>query len=53
MKPVILTVLLAAAAQAQPPSLKDAFQGIFRIGAAVNQAQFEERDARGDAVIAA
>ncbi len=53
MKPVILTVLLAAAAQAQPPSLKDAFQGIFRIGAAVNQAQFEERDARGAAVIAA
>jgi endo-1,4-beta-xylanase len=44
---------LAAAAQAQPATLKDAFQGIFRIGAAINQAQFEERDARGDAVIAA
>ena len=47
-------LLLAAAAQAQTgPSLKGAFQGIFRIGAAINQAQFEDRDARGDAIIAA
>src|SRR5579872_2925504 len=49
-----LFLILAAAAQAQTvPTLKDAFRGIFRIGAALNQAQFEERDARGDAIIAA
>jgi endo-1,4-beta-xylanase len=55
MRPVIFTLLLAAAVQAQPatPSLKDAFQGIFRIGAAINQTQFEGRDTRGDAIIAA
>jgi len=41
-------------ANAQPaPSLKDAFQGIFRIGAALNQSQFEGRDARGVAIVAA
>jgi endo-1,4-beta-xylanase len=52
MKPLV-GLCLAAAAYAQPAaSLKDAFQGIFRIGAAVNQAQFEERDARGDSIIA-
>jgi endo-1,4-beta-xylanase len=51
----LLGVALAATlAQAQPvSSLKDAFQGIFRIGAAINQSQFEERDARGGAIIAA
>jgi endo-1,4-beta-xylanase len=47
-----LLFLSAIPAFAQP-TLKDAFEGIFRIGAAVNQAQFEERDARGDAIIAA
>ena len=46
-------LILAGAAQAQTASLKDAFQGIFRIGAAVNQAQFEERDSRGDPIVAA
>jgi endo-1,4-beta-xylanase len=50
----ILLLLGAAAGHAQGAvSLKDAFQGVFRIGAAVNQMQFEERDARGDAIIAA
>jgi endo-1,4-beta-xylanase len=47
----ILGLLLAAVSHAQPVTLKDAFQGIFRIGAAVNQSQFEGRDARGDAII--
>lgn len=52
MKSLALVILAAAAASAQPAAmLKDAFRGIFRIGAAVNQAQFEERDTRGDAVI--
>src|SRR5438270_657388 len=54
MKRLALIVLAAAAAQAQTaPTLKEAFKGIFKIGAALNQAQFEERDARGDAIIAA
>jgi endo-1,4-beta-xylanase len=45
-------VLLAAAASAQT-TLKDAFQKAFRIGVAVNQAQFEERDTRGLPIIKA
>ena len=57
MKPLFLVLLAAALAhgqtQTEPPSLKDAFRGIFHIGAAVNQRQFEERDTRGDAVIEA
>src|SRR5215469_4071880 len=44
-------IVCAMSAQAQTTTLKDAFQGIFRIGSAVDQAQFEERDARGDAII--
>ncbi len=45
--------LLNAAANGQTaPALKDAYQGIFRIGAALNPAQFEERDARGNPIIA-
>jgi endo-1,4-beta-xylanase len=51
MKPFVLLVLAAAAQAQTTPALKDAFHGIFRIGAAINQAQFEERDARGDAII--
>lgn len=35
------------------PTLKGAYQGIFRIGAALNPAQFEERDPRGNPIIAA
>jgi endo-1,4-beta-xylanase len=54
MKQLALIVLTAAAVQGQTTStLKDAYRGIFRIGAAVNQAQFEERDARGNQIIAA
>jgi endo-1,4-beta-xylanase len=34
-----------------PAALKDVFKGYFHVGAALNQAQFEERDARGLAVI--
>src|ERR1035441_8552632 len=49
----LLSLLVAGVSHAQPATLKDAFQGIFRIGAAINQAQFEEKDARGDALIAA
>ena len=53
-KSIAIPILLAAGiAHAQPATLKDAFQGIFRIGAAVNQSQFEERNARDDAIIAA
>jgi len=33
--------------------LKEAYQGIFRIGAALNPAQFEERDPRGNPIIEA
>src|SRR5262249_47895382 len=48
-----LIVLTAVAAHAQTaPTLKDAFKGIFRIGVALNQAQFEERDARANPIIA-
>ena len=53
-KPMILSTLsLAVGLHAQTVTLKDAFQGSFRIGAALNQAQFEERDARGGPIIAA
>jgi len=41
---------MAAIASAQT-SLKDAFQGAFRVGAALNPGQFEERDARGAAIV--
>ena len=34
-------------------SLKDVYQGVFRIGAALNPAQFQERDSRGDPIIVA
>ena len=45
-----LTLGVIAAAPNQP-SLKDAFQDSFRIGAAVNAAQFTEEDARGAELI--
>jgi endo-1,4-beta-xylanase len=47
-----LIPLVAGAAYAQPATLKDAYQGIFRIGAALNQAEFEEKDARDLPIIA-
>jgi len=54
MKIVAAALLTAALAQAQPvPALKDAYRGLFRIGAALNPAQFEERDPRGNPIIAA
>jgi endo-1,4-beta-xylanase len=54
MKLLPLLLLAAAAAQAQTtPALKDAFRGIFRVGAALNQAQFEERDPRSGPIVAA
>ena len=52
----LLTAALLSAGGTQgqiPTTLKDAYQGIFRIGAALNQAQFEERDPRGNPIIAA
>jgi endo-1,4-beta-xylanase len=51
---LILTGLLATGlAQAQTPALKDVFKGYFHVGAALNPAQFEERDAQGAAIILA
>ncbi|HUA58169.1 MAG TPA: endo-1,4-beta-xylanase [Verrucomicrobiae bacterium] len=51
----VLMAALAAGSRAQtaPAPLKDAFQKAFRIGTAVNQAQFEERDTRGVPIIKA
>ena len=48
-----LTVILTTAAFAQQPSLKDAFHGLFRVGAALNQRQFEEKDPRAAGIVAA
>ncbi|MBZ5582912.1 MAG: endo-1,4-beta-xylanase [Acidobacteriia bacterium] len=54
MKPLALIMLAAAVAPGQiAPTLKGAYEGIFRIGAALNPAQFEERDPRGNPIIAA
>jgi endo-1,4-beta-xylanase len=56
MKLLACIVLAASLAQCQTPpapSLKQAYQGIFRIGAAVNPAQFEERDPISDPIIEA
>ena len=48
-----LIFLLVAAAGAAPPesSLKDAFQGKFRIGAALNPGHYRETDAAGAALV--
>jgi len=48
-----LTVIFAAVSFAQQPSLKDAFHGLFRVGAALNQRQFEEKDPRAAGIVAA
>ena len=54
MRTFTLLVLAAAVAQCQPsPTLKGAYQGIFHIGAALNPAQFEERDPRSNPIVAA
>jgi hypothetical protein len=52
-KLVPLTAILTTAAFAQQPSLKDAFQGLFRVGAALNQRQFEEKNPHAAGIIAA
>jgi endo-1,4-beta-xylanase len=48
-----LTAIVTTAAFCQQPSLKDAFQGLFRVGAALNQRQFEEKDPRANGIVAA
>src|SRR4051794_32648957 len=54
MKHLVWMALVAGVAPGQTaPALKDAYQNIFRIGAALNPAQFEERDPRGNPIIAA
>ena len=50
LKSFWIAATMAVSASAQP-SLKDAFQDAFRVGAAVNAAQFEGRDARGAAIV--
>lgn len=55
-KPIsLLSVLMACYAVSAPAqvALKDVFKDDFLIGAAINQAQFEERDARGAALVKA
>jgi len=47
---LVMTTVLAAKADA-PATLKDAYKPDFYIGAAVNAAQFSEKDARGAALI--
>jgi endo-1,4-beta-xylanase len=49
----IALLIAAGVADAQPTTLKEAFQGMFRIGAAVNPSQFEERNAREAAIVTA
>jgi endo-1,4-beta-xylanase len=46
-------LILAGAVAHGQTTLKDAYQGMFRIGAALNPAQFEERDPRTNPIIAA
>jgi endo-1,4-beta-xylanase len=48
---LLLTLSVAAPAKA-PKTLKDAFKGDFYIGAAINAAQIEGKDAPADAIIA-
>ncbi len=50
MLPTLLMTSLVSHAQT-PVALKDVFKGYFHVGAAINQAQFEERDARGAAIV--
>lgn len=50
-KILILLPLLMVACAGKTPVLKDSFKGKFLIGAAVNQAQILEADARGDSVL--
>lgn len=45
--------MVASTAHAQTPGLKDVFAGAFRVGAALNDNQFFERDGKGAALIKA
>jgi endo-1,4-beta-xylanase len=47
---LLMTTVLAAKADA-PATLKDAYKQAFFVGAAVNAAQFTEKDARGAALV--
>ena len=49
--PAVAGILPAAALAAV--SLKDAYKGAFRVGAAINPAQITGRDVRGDAIVTA
>jgi endo-1,4-beta-xylanase len=54
MKSVLLCGLaMAGLVSSAGAQLKDAFKDSFRIGAALNQAQFDERDTRGAALVKA
>lgn len=50
---VLSTTLAQGQSASSPQSLKDAYKGLFRIGAALNPAQFEERDPTGGPIIQA
>ena len=50
---VWLAVAGSGVMYAQTATLKDTFQGMFRIGVAVNQGQFEEKNAADDAIVEA
>ncbi|MBI4890626.1 MAG: endo-1,4-beta-xylanase [Acidobacteria bacterium] len=54
MKSIVATtwIILASAALGQTAqTLKGAYEGMFKIGAALNRAQFEERDTRGVPIV--
>jgi endo-1,4-beta-xylanase len=44
-------LFVANVVHAQPTTLKEAFHGVFRIGAALNQSVFDEKDARDVAIV--
>jgi endo-1,4-beta-xylanase len=52
-KSIAICGLLATGAFAQQVPLKDAFKNLFKIGAALNQSQFEEKDARAAGIVPA
>ncbi len=49
--PGLLAVVCLMTQGQTPVTLKSAYQGVFHIGAAINQAQFEERDQRATPII--
>jgi endo-1,4-beta-xylanase len=50
---LLLTTAIVHGQPQSMPTLKDAYKGYFRIGAALNQAEFEERDPVADPIIEA